>query len=231
MASSTDVAAPCSVRLPVEGARALGLGPALLRRRVVLDVALEVRADRAGHEGVGGDAVARPAPRRLDGEQRVGRLRLAVGQPRVVLAALEVDVLEHDRREPVRARAERDDARVAGGRERFVQAQREREVAEVVGRELAAPSPRGVRLGRRHHAGVVDEDVQRAVPGVRERGDRRAIGEVEVAHVDVGVARRRGDVAAVCSPASSVAHGERDRRRRRPRARAPSRRRCRTRRR
>jgi hypothetical protein len=59
--------------------------------------------------GVGGDAVGRPAAGRLDGEQDVGGLGLAVGEPRVVGAIAEVDVLEDDRRAEVTARAEGDD--------------------------------------------------------------------------------------------------------------------------
>src|SRR5207253_6528025 len=41
-----------------------------------------------------------------DREENVGRLRLAVGEPLVVRSALELDVLEDDRRHVVAARAD-----------------------------------------------------------------------------------------------------------------------------
>jgi hypothetical protein len=58
----------------------------------------EVRlCDRARVHRIGGDAVAGPAAGRLDREQDVDGLRLAIGEPRVVRAGTEVDVLEDDR--------------------------------------------------------------------------------------------------------------------------------------
>ena len=61
--------------------------------------------------------------------------------------------------------------------------------------------PSGGAAGRqRHHAGVVDQDVQRAVPGGGERGDGGQVGEVEAAD-----ARRRAVdrmSAATRSPAA-----------------------------
>src|SRR5438477_3081957 len=80
----------------------------------------------------------------------------------------------------MRGRADRYDAGAAGRLERRVEAGRQREVAEVVGRELQLPAVGRVRLGRGHHAGVVDEEVQRAVPALDELGDRLVVGELEV---------------------------------------------------
>jgi hypothetical protein len=111
--------------------------------------------------------------------------------------------------------AERHDPRVAGLGEGVVEAEGEREVPEVVGRELHLPALRGqLELGQRHHAGVVDEQVQRPAPARGEGGDRRAAGQVEPADVDVGVAGGGGDVGGRLLAGAGVAHGERRSRRR-----------------
>ena len=170
-------------RLQHHAAGALALRPAGHDRRV--HVALEVRHDPARHQRVGRDAVVRPAARRLDGEQHVGRLGLAVREPRVVRAALEVDVLEDDRRAAMGGRAHGDDAAGAVGGQRLAQAEREREVPEVVGRELQLPALGRARLGGRHHAGVVDQHVQRPVQAADE------------AAIDARSARSR---CATCTP-------------------------------
>jgi len=83
----------------------------------------------------------------------------------------------------VGAGAERDDPRVAAGSQRIVQTEREREVAEVVGRELASPSRAGSApsSGRAITARVVDEHVQRPAPAGHEGGDRHRVGEVQPA--------------------------------------------------
>src|SRR5213078_1876492 len=63
-------------------------------------------------------------------------LRLSVGQPPVIGAALEVDVVEVHRREPVADRAERDDPAWRAGLERRREPAGEQEMPEVVGPEL-----------------------------------------------------------------------------------------------
>jgi hypothetical protein len=79
----------------------------------------------------------------------------------------------------VAAGAERRDSGVAGRGQRVVEAEREHEVAEMVGRELELPAVRRqLERGQRHHAGVVGEDVERLGPVVRESGDRGRIGEI-----------------------------------------------------
>ena len=60
-----------------------------------------------------------------------------------------------------------------------MQAGGEGEVTEVVGGELELPAFRGAEFGGRHHAGVVDEDVERAVPVRDEVGDRLLVGQVQ----------------------------------------------------
>ena len=81
-------------------------------------MALQAGRDGAGIECVGEDAFVAPATGDLDGVQDVGRFGLAVGQPRVVVAILEVDIGEVHGRDPMRAGAHRDDTRtILGGGE------------------------------------------------------------------------------------------------------------------
>ncbi len=138
-------------------------------------------------------------------EQDVGRLGLAVGEARVVRAVAEVQVVEDHGRDEVRGRADGDDPCVAGVGERAAQTAGEREVPEVVGRELQLPAFGGALFRRGHHAGVVDEDVQRSVPFVDECGDRGTVGEVEGRDVDATV-----DLGRDARSGGAVADGERD---------------------
>ena len=109
----------------------------------------------------------------------------------------------------MRRGADRDDAPGAVGHERVVQAEREREVPEVVGGELQLPALGRARLGGRHHACVVDEHVQWARPGRDEGRDRRPVGEVEVLDAHVGIARGFDDLAGRALAGGKVAHRER----------------------
>jgi hypothetical protein len=77
---------------------------------------LQAGGDGAGVEGVGVDALAGPAARGLDREQRVGGLALAVCGEGVVGAELEVQVVEDDRGEQVAAGAHGHLPRLTGAR-------------------------------------------------------------------------------------------------------------------
>ena len=101
----------------------------------------------------------------------------------------------------MRARGDGHDA-VADVRQEQV---REREVAEVVGADLHLEAVGGAPLRDRHHAGVVDQDVEVAVPGVGERPHRGEVGEVELP--DLGVP---SIVAAAGAAPGDVADGEDD---------------------
>ena len=93
-----------------------------------------------------------------------------------------------------------------------MQAEREREVAEVVGRELhLLAAVRERQLLDRHHAGVVDEDVERPVPAGHEGVDAGEVGQLEVGDRDVVVAGARADVAGDLLAVAGPAHGEGDR--------------------
>ena len=92
-----------------------------------------------------------------------------------------------------------------------MQSECEREVAEVVGRELQLPAlGRELPVGQPHHGGVVDEQVQRPGPSPRRTRRPSPVGEIEPADVNGGVARRGGDVGGGPFAGLGVAHGERD---------------------
>src|SRR4030081_1379124 len=99
VATSTDVAAPCSIVLNVympESTMLARSSGSMWRDRLVGMIApwgTAVAGGAAGW-GVGAAAVAAPAPPRLHHEQHVRGLRLPVRQPGVVWPGREVDVLE-----------------------------------------------------------------------------------------------------------------------------------------
>jgi hypothetical protein len=64
----------------------------------------------------------------------------------------------------------------------------------VVGGELHLPALRRAHERRGHDAGVVDQDVQRAVPPGRERRDGGLVGEIERRDQDLLVAGAVDDV-------------------------------------
>src|SRR6202012_5425066 len=97
-----------------------------------------------------------------------------------VPAALQV--VEVDLADPVGAAGHGDDA--GGGRRLQLLRQEagEGEVAEVVGAELELEAVGGLATRRRHHARVVDQQIERlGAGGDRGRGgaDRGEVGEVE----------------------------------------------------
>ena len=100
------------------------------------------------------------------------------------------------------------------------EADRQREVAEMIDAELRLDALRGQRQRARHHAGVVDEQVQRAArreEGRAERAHGFEVGEIERRHLEpAGVRGQRGaeprrDLLAVGQRAAS--HDARWRRR------------------
>jgi hypothetical protein len=80
----------------------------------------------------------------------------------------------------------------------------QREVAEVVRAEQELEAVRRARERRGHHAGVVDEQVQLALPGCRERADGGEAREVEPADLRLAGYRRGGGGPALVR----VADGE-----------------------
>ena len=106
-----------------------------------------------------------------------------------------------DRPEAVRARGDDDHAIAHVGQQQVGQ----REVAEVVGAELHLEAVLGALLGHGHHARVVDEDVEVALPRIGEGAHRGEVGEVELAHLGLAVDGGGGRLAL-----GDVADGEHD---------------------
>jgi hypothetical protein len=79
------------------------------------------------------------------------------------------------------------------------------EVAEMVGTELQLEAVGSAGEWCRHHSGVVDQQVQVAVPARGELADRGQAREVEPADLGVAGHRRGGSPALV-----GIAHGEND---------------------
>jgi hypothetical protein len=92
---------------------------------------LPTRSSRALPNGFPpANALARPAPRRLDGEQRVSGLRLSVGDEGVIQPEVEVHVVEDDKGEEVAAGTHGHDLGAAAGGERVVQSDGQGEVPQ-----------------------------------------------------------------------------------------------------
>jgi pimeloyl-ACP methyl ester carboxylesterase len=143
----------------------------------VLAVKLEVGCRVTRVSGVGQDARAggRQPALKLGGEQQVGELGLPVGAPRLVGLALPVEVVEVDRAHAVACRGDRHDA----SGHMLEHQVGEREVAEVVGAELQLKAVGGPRQRRDHHAGVVDQQIDLALPALSERPHGGQVTEIQ----------------------------------------------------
>ena len=148
------------------------------------EVPLQSGCDSAGVHGVRVDAVGVPPLGGRDREQRVRGFRLGVSDLRVVVPVFEVQVGKIDAGAHVSRRADRDDPGLTAVRgsagQRVVQAGGEREVPEVVRRELQLPPLRGPGEPSGDNAGIGDEEVQRTVPRVDKTPDACLVGQVEV---------------------------------------------------
>ena len=99
----------------------------------------------------------------LEDEQQVGELGGEVGLPLAVAVGLVAGVVERCAAgHPAALRADRDDAAVTGVGQPGEQQPGERERAEVVGGHLQLEAVGGALVRRRHHAGVVDQQVRGA---------------------------------------------------------------------
>jgi hypothetical protein len=86
----------------------------------------------------------------------------------------------------VRKRRHGDHARVRVAQQPRQQQPGQHEVAEVVGAELKLePVTRGRPARRRHHAGVVHQQVYRFLPAFAERAHRCHVRKVELGNFDV----------------------------------------------
>ena len=160
--------------------------------------AAEVGADdRAGVQGEGPDAVGPPPLVSGEGEQHVGRLRLAVAGDGVVGPVVVVGVVEHDVGGAVGPRRDDDDPRPVGPAQRRPEAGGQLEVPEVVGGEVGlvaalVPAERGTP-----DAGALDEQVQRSTRPLEavgegiDRGRAQEVHRFDLDAVDPGQDRRR----------------------------------------
>jgi len=106
------------------------------------------------------------------GEERVGGLRLSIGPPLVVWAALEVRILEVDARAAVPPRRQRHHPRALRAAQRRPEPRRELEVAQMIRRQLRL-EPAAVAHERwRHDARVVHQHVQRPARRDEASGER-----------------------------------------------------------
>src|SRR5262249_23200655 len=103
---------------------------------VLPQVTAELRHDAAWMQGISVHAASPETSLEADREVKVRRLRLTVGEPLVVRPARELDVVEHDRRHVMAARADGYDAARPGAAQRRCEQTGRQEVAEVVRAEL-----------------------------------------------------------------------------------------------
>jgi len=127
------------------------------------------------------------APLQLEGEDQVSQLRLPVGGPALVPALLPVQVVQVDLPDAVRAARQCHHPRRDLGKQQTG----EGEVAEEVRADLHLEPVGSPCLRQRHHASVVDQDVDRAA-GRRKRAHRGEVGEIEAGdrHVAAHSCRR-----------------------------------------
>src|ERR1700682_2056971 len=114
------------------------------------------------------------APSGRDGAAAAARLGLAVGEPLVVRAPLEVRIVEVDPGPEVPSRRKRDDARPERLAQRRQESRGELERAQVVGRELRLEAAAVPDEWSRHDPRVVHQDVEGAAG--REESPGEGIG-------------------------------------------------------
>ena len=137
--------------------RALLIDPAAREQLLAGDVPLQFGHDPTRVHREGEDAPLGATSCEADREQCVRRLRLPVGDPRVVGRRLEVDVVEPHRRAVVPSRRIRDDPRAVG--QQIGHAAHEGEMTQVVGAELRLEALSSVLEGSRHDPGHVEHQI------------------------------------------------------------------------
>ena len=131
----------------------------------------------------GTDAERRAQCVEMKRKQRISRFRLSVSRPLVIVAALEIDIVEVEAIARMANRRQRNNARAGACRlEQRPQPRRHLKMAEMVCRKLAFIAARipCQRVG--HDRGIVDQDVD--LCGVcrhikRKRIDRRRVAKVQ----------------------------------------------------
>ncbi|QJW83213.1 hypothetical protein HK414_22370 [Ramlibacter terrae] len=131
-------------------------------------------------------------------EQRTGRLRLAIGIPRVPGRAAELDVVVADVGAAVTDRADGDDPCAFGAHQRRLEQPGQQVVAKVVHGELPLDAVVGVAPGAGHDPRVVHRDVQ------RRRGLGEGLRECAHAGMRTEVERQRMQEGSRVVPAPGI---------------------------
>ena len=145
-----------------------------------IDVARELGLDDTGVNGGGANATGAMTLVEFDREENVGGFRAAIGDEGIVRRAFETGIGEIDVGVAMSGGGEVDEA--AAGSQQRCDAIHENKVTEMVGAELRFKSVGGFAEGRRHHARVGDDDVERLAFGdefVGSGADAFEIAEVE----------------------------------------------------
>src|SRR3546814_3681833 len=116
-------------------------------------MAAELGVDAAGVQRRGADAAILVAAIELDGKEDVRGLGAAIGDPRIIVAAVEIGVAQIDVRETVPRRGEADQAAAVLDQRR--DAVDESEVTQMIGAELrleaiGGPDRKSTRLNSSH---------------------------------------------------------------------------------
>ena len=173
---------------------------------------LQVRRGVAGVRGqaLHGRALTAQSPVELQREEQVRQLRLSVRAPAEVVAVA-VQVVEGDPAHLVRGARERHDTRVLAALHRVQEQRGEQEVPEVVGAELKLEAVRRAMSRRRHHARVVDQQVEPVVGGLEALG-KAAHGlqarEIELLELHLSVRHGGADLVHRFVSLVEVAAGE-----------------------
>ena len=118
----------------------------------------------------------------LEREQQVGELALAIRAPRPI-AARGLQVVEVDAPHPMGEAADVDDSRVGRAEQHRQQMSSQCHVPEMVRDELQLESVDGLLVRRRHHTGVVHQQVEAlelVTDLCRRRGDRGQGRHIEI---------------------------------------------------
>jgi hypothetical protein len=141
-------------------------------------------------------ALAAQPPVQLEREEQVRQLRLSVGVPAEV-ATIAVEIVERDAAHLVRGARERHDSGILAPLHQLQQERGQQEVAEVVGAELKLEAVGRPASRRRHHAGVIDQQVEPVVGRsvtLGEAAHRLQAREVELLELHLSVRDRGADL-------------------------------------
>ena len=174
----------------------------------------EFRHDHARVNGECPDALWRQPSVQFDTEENVGSFALPVGLPLVIVTLFVVGVFEVKAREAMTRRTEIDDASRRVQLEGWNEKAGQKEVSNVIGRQLRLVSSRGSLKRAGHEPCVVDQKVQglfRSDPSLRARANALKIGQLKRGHADLVVARGGSNFCSDTLGLFEIPSGEGDR--------------------